>query len=143
MEGVLFTDLVALFDKATGAGFGDATPTELLTAQSIQVSPSELGAKNWAGVLRTRMLLSTRDANRRVRESELLGSRCSLTGQPLEPAYAATAAARECGRITAEHVRGPCSGIRHRRSTRDSPASTCITTGERVVGRQIPLVDDG
>ncbi|WNG84562.1 DUF222 domain-containing protein [Mycobacterium sp. ITM-2016-00316] len=126
MDGGLFTDLVALFDKVTGTGFGDATPTELLNAQSsleslarripamehrllaalkTQTSPSELGAKNWAGVMRTRMLLSTRDANRRVREAELLGPRCSLTGQPLEPAYPATAAARECGRITAEHVR--------------------------------------
>lgn len=126
MDGGLFTDLVALVDKVTSAGFDDATPTELLTAQSgleslarripalecrllaalkSQTSPSELGAKNWAGIMRTRMLLSTRDANRRVREAELLGPRISLTGQPLGPVYPATAAARECGRITAEHVR--------------------------------------
>ena len=82
-----------------------ATEHQILSALRAQTCPTELGAKTWGQVLRTRELISAREANRRVREADLLGPRRALTGEPLEPVYPATAAARADGRITGEHVR--------------------------------------
>ncbi len=48
--------------------------------------------------------LQSREANRRLAEAAVLGPRRSLTGEPLEPALPATAAAQAHGLITAEHV---------------------------------------
>ena len=55
-------------------------------------------------MLRIRWRISSGEANRRLTEAALLGPRRTLTGEPLEPVLAATAAAQAAGAITAEHV---------------------------------------
>jgi Domain of unknown function (DUF222) len=55
-------------------------------------------------VLATRWRISTSEANRRLAEAAELGPRQTLTGERLEPALPAVAAAQSGGLITAEHV---------------------------------------
>jgi len=75
-----------------------------LARLQAETTPKELGAKNWKDVLRIRWRISATEANRRLTEAEVLGPRRALTGQPLAPLLAATAAAQAAGRITGEHV---------------------------------------
>jgi len=75
-----------------------------LARLQTETTPKELGAKNWKDVLRIRWRISATEANRRLAEAEVLGPRRALTGQPLAPVLAATAAAQAAGRITGEHV---------------------------------------
>jgi hypothetical protein len=75
-----------------------------LTRLQAETTPKELGAKNWKDVLRIRWRISTGEANRRLTEAQVLGPRRALTGQPLAPVLAATAAAQSLGLINGEHV---------------------------------------
>ncbi|BBX01631.1 hypothetical protein MMOR_25670 [Mycolicibacterium moriokaense] len=75
-----------------------------LARLQTETTPKELGAKSWKDVLRIRWRISASEAHRRLAEAEVLGPRQALTGQPLAPVLAATAAAQAAGRITAEHV---------------------------------------
>ena len=75
-----------------------------LTRLQAETTPKELGAKNWKDVLRIRWRISATDANRRLAEAEVLGPRRTLTGEPLAPVLAATAAAQGAGQINGEHV---------------------------------------
>ncbi len=68
------------------------------------VSPIALGAKSWADVLAERLRLSSGEARRRLAEAEDLGPRRALTGEPLAPRLAATAAAQAAGQLNAEHI---------------------------------------
>ena len=63
-----------------------------------------MGAKSWKDVLAIRWRISTGEAHRRLTEAGLLGPRRTLTGEPLEPVLACTAAAAARGQITPEHV---------------------------------------
>ncbi|MGV9799024.1 DUF222 domain-containing protein [Mycobacterium sp. NPDC003449] len=76
----------------------------LLAALTAQTGPKAVGAKNWAEVLRIRLRISAQQARRRLRDAENLGPRTALSGQPLAPRRAATAAAQAAGRINQEHV---------------------------------------
>jgi hypothetical protein len=76
----------------------------LLARLQAQITPRQLGAKSWRDVLMVRWRLSSIEANRRLTEAALLGPRQALSGQPLEPVLAATAAAQALGLITGEHV---------------------------------------
>ncbi|KIU15736.1 hypothetical protein TL10_17790, partial [Mycolicibacterium llatzerense] len=53
----------------------------VVAALQAQTTAQEIGAKNWADVLRIRDRLSAEEARRRVRHAELLASRRSLTGE--------------------------------------------------------------
>jgi len=64
-----------------------------LARLQAETTPKELGAKNWKDVLRIRWRISATEANRRLAEAAVLGPRRSLTGEPLAPVLAATAAA--------------------------------------------------
>ena len=75
-----------------------------LTRLQAETTPKELGAKNWKDVLRIRWRITATDANRRLAEAEVLGPRRTLTGEPLAPVLAATAAAQAAGVINGEHV---------------------------------------
>ncbi|KAB7752155.1 HNH endonuclease signature motif containing protein [Mycolicibacterium mucogenicum] len=77
----------------------------LLAGLRAQTSPNEIGAKNWADVLRIRLHISSEDAHRRVRDAEHLGPRTGLTGEPLPPLWEAAAAAQADGAINPEHVK--------------------------------------
>jgi Domain of unknown function (DUF222) len=71
---------------------------ELINQLSRQATPAELGGTlphavaEWA-------LISRAEASRRVREAADLGKRHALTGEPVPPALAATAAAQRAGRL--------------------------------------------
>jgi uncharacterized protein DUF222 len=76
----------------------------MLAHLQAQATPRELGAKSWRDVLMIRWRLSSGEAHRRLTEAALLGPRRTLTGEPLPPLLAATAAAQALGLITEEHV---------------------------------------
>ena len=64
----------------------------------------ELGARTPRDVLVARLRVSKKDADRRLAEAKQLGPRQAITGQPLEPELAHTAAAIAAGLIGDEHV---------------------------------------
>ncbi len=76
----------------------------VLAALQTQTTAAEVGAKNWADVLRIRDRLGSENARRRVRHAELLGPRWSLTGELLPPLRPHVAAAVAAGAINADHV---------------------------------------
>ncbi len=69
-----------------------------------ETEPCRLGEASWKKVLTTALRVSDTDAKRRLRDAAQLGPRQSLTGEPLEPVWAATAAAQARGALDAEHV---------------------------------------
>jgi hypothetical protein len=75
-----------------------------LARLQAETTPKELGAKSWKDVLRIRWRITATEANRRLAEAEVLGPRSALTGQPLAPVLAASAAAQSLGLINGEHV---------------------------------------
>ncbi|WP_285028709.1 HNH endonuclease signature motif containing protein [Mycolicibacterium sp. lyk4-40-TYG-92] len=77
----------------------------ILSAAQSQVTARELGAKNWAEVLRIRLRVDTTEANRRVRDALNLAPRAGLTGEPLPPLWEFAAAAQAEGVINTEHVK--------------------------------------
>ncbi|EID12216.1 hypothetical protein MXEN_14171 [Mycobacterium xenopi RIVM700367] len=68
-----------------------------------QASAEELGGK-FSHALAEWVLVSRTEAARRIRQAADLGPRTALTGEPLPPLLAATAAAQRAGKIGAEHV---------------------------------------
>jgi hypothetical protein len=76
----------------------------LITHLQCRATAKEMGAKSWRAVLAARLGISGSDAGRRLAEAAALGARRSVTGEPLEPALPATAAAQGRGEIGAEHV---------------------------------------
>jgi hypothetical protein len=75
-----------------------------LARLQAETTPKELGAKNWKDVLRIRWRISATEAHKRLAEADVLGPRRALTGEPLAPVLAATAAAQAAGSINGEHV---------------------------------------
>ena len=75
----------------------------LINLLARQATPEELGGKlshaiaEWA-------LISRAEAARRIREAADLGPRRALTGEPLPPVMAATAAGQRAGKLGAGHV---------------------------------------
>ncbi|MCV7419597.1 HNH endonuclease [Mycobacterium yunnanensis] len=69
-----------------------------------EASPMELGAKSLGSVLTQRLRISDREVRRRLCEAEDLGPRTTVTGQPLDPKLAPTAAAQARGVLGPEHV---------------------------------------
>lgn len=76
----------------------------LITQVQSQATATEMGAKSWRAVLANRLGISGIEAGRRLAEAAALGPRRAVTGEPLEPQLAATAAAQARGEIGAEHV---------------------------------------
>lgn len=74
-----------------------------LVNQLAAADPAELGGKpRW--VLADELHIARGEAGRRITEAAELGPRRTLTGQPLEPALPAVAAAQQRGQIGATHV---------------------------------------
>ena len=63
-----------------------------------QATPEELGGK-LSHVIAEWTLISRVEASRRIKEAADLGERRALTGQPLAPLMAATAAAQRAGKL--------------------------------------------
>ncbi|QNJ91622.1 DUF222 domain-containing protein [Mycolicibacterium fluoranthenivorans] len=76
----------------------------MLARLQADTTPGELGAATWNSVLRIRWRLSTAEAGRRLAAAADLGPRRSLTGETLQPALAAVAAAQAAGLINGGHV---------------------------------------
>jgi hypothetical protein len=104
-----------LFAVADDLEFLDCQlPTQrhrILTQLQTQTTPRELGAKSWREVLMIRWRLSSAEAHRRLADAAVLGPRQALSGQPLAPVLAATAAAQALGLITKEHVEVMSKGM--------------------------------
>ncbi|WP_036426537.1 HNH endonuclease signature motif containing protein [Mycobacterium sp. UNC410CL29Cvi84] len=83
----------------------EAVDHQILAATQSQVTARELGAKNWAEVLRIRLRVDTTEANRRVRDAQHLAPRTGLTGESLPPLWEFVAAAQAEGMINTEHVK--------------------------------------
>src|ERR1700758_2104228 len=77
---------------------------QLINQLAEQSDPSELGGK-LSHVLADRLRVTRADAARRVAEAADLGPRRAITGEPLPPLLAGTAAAEREGAIGSSHVR--------------------------------------
>ncbi|WP_120312742.1 13E12 repeat family protein, partial [Mycobacterium marseillense] len=75
----------------------------LLNSLARQVPSQELGA-GLSHALTERTLISRNEASRRIKEAADLGQRHGLTGEPMPPALAATAAAQRAGTLGAGQV---------------------------------------
>jgi Domain of unknown function (DUF222) len=75
----------------------------LLNQLAHQATPEELDGKLSHAVAEW-TLISRAQASRRTREAADLGQRCGLTGEPLAPLLAATAAAQRAGKLGAGQV---------------------------------------
>ncbi|WP_156772102.1 DUF222 domain-containing protein, partial [Mycobacterium sp. 1245805.9] len=76
----------------------------LINQLDAQATPAELGG-NLCCALADRLRITKAEAGRRIAEAEDLGERRALTGEPLAPQLAATAAAQREGLIGDGHVR--------------------------------------
>lgn len=77
---------------------------ELINELRRQTTPTEIGGK-LSHVLADRLRITRAEATRRINDAADLGQRCALTGEPLPPLLAATAATQRAGTIGTDHVR--------------------------------------
>jgi hypothetical protein len=77
----------------------------ILVALTTESTPTALGVKSWREVLSVTLRISRTEAARRLGDAAQLGPRTAVTGAPLAPLLAATAAAQADGVIGAEHVK--------------------------------------
>ncbi len=82
-----------------------AVDHQIINRLAAEADPKALGGTNLADVLATKLRISKQEARRRVKQAELLGPRQAITGEPLAPTLANTAAAQAQGQIGLEHVR--------------------------------------
>ncbi len=82
---------------------GDGSPRGRVDLSEVPVE--ELGESSVAAALSTLLRISTAEANRRVKDAKDLGSRTSMTGEPLPPMLANTAAAQLRGDLGFEQVK--------------------------------------
>ena len=93
--------LLARFEKVRRRLCAGEHP--LINQLQQEATPAELGGKLSHAIADT-TLISRAEAARRVRDAADLGQRRALTGEPLAPVLAATAAAQRDGRLGIEHV---------------------------------------
>ncbi|MDA2893936.1 DUF222 domain-containing protein [Mycolicibacterium sp. BiH015] len=77
----------------------------ILSRLTDETEPGALGEASWKKVLTTALRCSEKDAKRRLERAATLGPRRAMTGEPLAPLYAATAAAQARGVLDEEHVK--------------------------------------
>ena len=77
----------------------------IINRLAAEADPKALGGTSLADVLATKLGISKGEASRRIKQAELLGPRRAMTGEPLGPKLANTAAAQARGQIGPEHVR--------------------------------------
>ena len=82
-----------------------AVEHRLIARLAAEACPSELGGKNLAEVLSARLRIRGTVARRRIADAEDLAPRRAMTGEPLQPRLAATAAGQASGQIGPEHIR--------------------------------------
>jgi len=82
----------------------EAVDHQILAAAQTQAAAKDIGAKDWPEVLHVRLRISREEARRRVRDTDNLGPRSAITGEPLGPVWELVAAALGEGAINGEHV---------------------------------------
>ena len=82
----------------------EAVDHQILAAAQTQATAKDIGAKDWPEVLHIRHRISRDEARRRVRDTDHLGPRSAITGEPLGPVWELVAAAQAEGAINVEHV---------------------------------------
>ena len=95
----------------------------MITELECHGTATKLLARGTAGLLTELLPVDVGEAKARVRAAGVLGSRTSITGEPLDPLYPATVAAQAAGTISEKHARivthdrrtAAPSGRRHRR----------------------------
>ncbi len=98
-------ELLALLSEREQYARADAAVDHrILAALMDRATPHEIGGKTWTDVLSTRDRLSATEAARRITGARDLGPRHTMTGEVLEPALAACAAALAAGTITTAHI---------------------------------------
>ncbi|HEX2215009.1 MAG TPA: HNH endonuclease signature motif containing protein [Mycobacterium sp.] len=121
----VYDEVEAVLAKAAQLSYEALTPGELLALLSrrerlfsalpavdhalivrltAEDDPKVVGASSWAVALATALRISKNEAKRRITSAQVLGPRRALTGEPLEPALAQTAAAQARGDLGAEQV---------------------------------------
>lgn len=97
-------DLFAVLD-ATEAGRCQLPVIEHQAINQIaaQATPEQIG-RSLKKVLAARLRIRPGEARRRIADAELLGERRALTGEPLAPLWAATAAGQRAGAINTAHL---------------------------------------
>jgi Domain of unknown function (DUF222) len=78
---------------------------KLIGRLAAEATPVELGGKNLADVLATKLRISTGDARRRIKQAASLGPRTSITGEPFAPKLPHVAKAQADGLLGPEHLR--------------------------------------
>ncbi|WP_236693829.1 HNH endonuclease signature motif containing protein [Mycolicibacterium obuense] len=98
-------ELVALLSEVTTVVRSvPALEHQILARLTTETEPRRLGEASWKKVLTTALRVSDKEAKRRLADAAHLGSRQSLTGEPLPPVWEATAAAQAAGALDGEHV---------------------------------------
>jgi hypothetical protein len=76
---------------------------ELINGVRRQANAAEIGGK-LSHVLADRLRITRAEATRRIHEAQDLGARQALSGEPLPPRLAATAAGQRAGQVGAGHI---------------------------------------
>jgi len=77
----------------------------LITELECRGTATKLPARGTAGLLTELLPVDVGEAKARVRAAGVLGPRTSITGEPLDPLYSATAAAQAAETISEKHTR--------------------------------------
>jgi hypothetical protein len=78
---------------------------KLISQLTSQSTPTEFGANSWPKVLSEVLHISKGEAERRIKQAELLGPRTALTGEALPPMLPNVATAQARGQIGPEHLK--------------------------------------
>ena len=81
-----------------------AVDHRIINRLAAEADPKALGGTSLADVLAAKLGISKVEGCRRIKQAELLGPRRAITGEPLAPKLANTAAAQARGQIGREHV---------------------------------------
>jgi hypothetical protein len=104
-EALTTPELLALLERCeTLRRQLPAVEHPMINQLAEQADPAELGGKlPWA--LADRLRITRGEARGRINEAADLGPRRALTGEPLDPVLAATAAGQRAGHLGAGHIR--------------------------------------
>ena len=104
LDGLGLADLFAVVDAMqAGRCQTPAVEHEVLNQIAVQATPEQVG-NSLPKYLADRLRVRPGEARRRIADAEMLGSRIALTGEPLEPLWAATAAGQRAGEINTAQV---------------------------------------
>ena len=98
-------ELIALLNDIKTLSWSlPAVEHPILARLMTETEPTTLGAKSWEEILTIALRLSKTEAARTIRDTQMLGPRRSLDGQPLPPHWNHLAAAQAQGRIGPAHL---------------------------------------